>query len=101
MSVVEPSSALRKVSSVNGNRFAAHFVFALDDDFHIQRQLTVVRLHQRFKSLNLHPELAFIVHRAAGIDIVVALGGLKWWRDPLIQRIGWLHIVMRVTENGR
>ena len=34
-------------------------------------------LHERFEGLDLHPELAFVVDRAARIDIVVALGGLE------------------------
>ena len=58
-------------------------------------------LHQRFDGFDFHPELAFVVDRAAGVEIVVALGGLEGRRNPFVERIGRLHIVVRVAQHSR
>ncbi len=89
------------LAHIFGNGLAADFFFALDDELHIQRQLAGVASHQGFDGFDLHPELAFVVHRAAGIDIVVAFRRLKGRADPLVERIGRLHVVVRVAEHGR
>ena len=89
------------LADVVGNGLAADFLFAFQDDAHVDRQLAVAGFHQRLEGLQLHPELAFVVHRAASIDVVVALGGLKRRRLPLVQRLGGLHVVVRVAEHGR
>ena len=55
---------------------AADFFFAFEEHAHVDGQLAVAGLEQRFEGLHLHPELAFVVHGAASIDVLVALGGL-------------------------
>ena len=88
------------LADVLGDRFAADFFFAFENDLDVDRQLAAVALHQRFERLDFHPELALVVDRAAGIDVVVALGGLKRRRMPLVHRVGRLHIVVRVHQHG-
>src|SRR5438034_5053979 len=44
-----------------------------------------------FDGFDLHPQLPLVIHRAPRVDVVVAFGGLKWWRDPLVQGIGRLR----------
>ena len=36
------------LAHIGGDRLAANFFFAFDDEFHIERQLAAVALHQRF-----------------------------------------------------
>src|ERR1035438_5979800 len=74
------------------------FFFALKDDAHIDGQLAVARLEQRLKSFELHPELALVVDGAARVNVLIALGGLERRRVPLVQRLGGLHVVVRVTQ---
>jgi hypothetical protein len=44
--------------------------------------------------------LAFVVDRAAGVEVAVALGGLEGRREPFVERVGRLHIVVAVDEHG-
>jgi len=53
------------------DRFAADFFFALENNFHIDGQLAATGLHERFEGFHFHPELAFVVNGAAGVDVVV------------------------------
>ena len=76
-------------------------------------------LEQRLVGLHLHPELAFVIDRAARIDVVVALGRLgpillrslcflalegagillyERRRLPFVQRLRRLHIEVRITQ---
>ncbi len=54
---------------------------------------------QRFQRLHLRPHLALVVHRAAGVDVAVAFGGLEGRREPLVQRIGRLHVVVPINQH--
>ena len=56
--------------------------------------------HEGFDGFDLHPQLAFVVDRSPRIKIVIALGRLKGRRDPLVQGIGRLHIIMGITKGG-
>jgi len=51
--------------------------------------------------LDVAVHLALVVGRAARVDVAIANGRLEGRRNPLIQRIGWLHIVMPVAQNRR
>ncbi len=64
---------LRVFGHVPGDGGAAHFLFAFDQELHVQRQGSVGRA-QRLDGLDVHVHLAFVVHRAAGVQIAVALG---------------------------
>ena len=81
--------------------FAADFFFAFENHFHVDRQLAAAGLHEGFESFDFHPELAFVVDGAAGVDVVVALGGLEGRRVPFVERLGGLHVVVGVAQRGR
>ncbi len=84
---------------VGGNSLPSHFFFAFEEDADVERQLAVVG-EQRFESLDLRPDLALVVDGAAGVEIAVALGGLEGRREPLVERIGGLDVVVAVDEHG-
>ena len=65
--------------------------------FHVNRQLAAAGLHEGFEGFDFHPELAFIVDGAAGVDVVVALGRLKRRRLPFVERFGGLDVVVRIA----
>ena len=58
------------------------------------------RLQQSFQSLQVHIHLALVVDRSAGIKVAVALRRLERGRNPLVQRVRGLHIVMTVGQAG-
>jgi hypothetical protein len=60
----------------------------------------MVGLEERFEGLHLHPELAFVVDGAAGIDVLVTFGGLEGRRNPFIERLGRLDVVVGIAEGG-
>ena len=88
------------LAHIFGDGLAADFFFPFEKNLHVDGQLAVASLHERFQRLYFHPELAFVVHRAAGVDVVVALGGLEGRSHPLIERIGRLHVVVGVHQHG-
>ena len=65
------------LADIFGDRLSADFFFAFENYFHVYRQLAAAGLHERFESFDFHPELAFVVDGAAGIDVVIAFGRLK------------------------
>jgi hypothetical protein len=79
--------------------FATNFFFAFDDHAHIDGQLATRSLEQRLQRLNVHVHLAFVVHRAARVDVLVTLGGFEGWCVPLVQGVRRLHVVMSVAEH--
>ena len=54
-----------------------------------------------FESFDLHPDLAFVIDGAAGVDVAVALGGLEGRREPFVDGVGGLDVVVAVDEDGR
>ncbi len=82
-----------------GNSLPADFFFAFEKHAHVQGQLAVGG-QQRLQRLDLRPHLALVVDRAARVEVAVALGGLEGRREPLVERIGGLHIVVAVEEHG-
>ena len=58
-------------------------------------------LQQPFDGLDLDVDLALVVAGAARVDVVAAHFGLERRRLPLVQRIGRLHVVVAVEEDGR
>ena len=83
-----------------GDAFAADFFFALEDDADVDGELAFVRGEEGFKGFDVHPDLALVVDGAAGVEIAVALGGLERGRDPLVERLGGLDVVVAVEEDG-
>src|SRR4051812_48107156 len=86
---------------VLGNGFSANFFFTFENDLDIDGQLAIVRFEQRLEGLHLHPELTFVINRTASVDVVIALCGLEWRADPLVERLGGLDIVMGIAKGSR
>ena len=49
---------------------------------------------------NVRKNLSFIIGRTAGKNITVLQNRFEGRRIPKLQRIGWLHIVVPVNQNG-
>ena len=88
------------LADILGDGFATDLFFAFEDNFHVDRQFAVTRLHERFEGLHFHPELAFVVDCASRVNVVIALRRLEGGSLPFVERIGRLHVVVRVTEHG-
>ena len=76
----------------------ADFFFAFDQDRQIHGKTGVgLPGEDRF---DVGPDLAFVVDGPAGVDGVVADGGLERRREPLIEGFGWLDVVVAVEKHG-
>ena len=84
-----------------GNALPAHLLFPLEQHPHIDRQFASRGLQQCFQSLHMHVHLTLVVDRSTGIKVSVPLRRLKRGREPFVQRVGRLHIVMPVGQAGR
>ena len=91
---------LRVVPDELRDRFSADLLLTLENHAHIERQPTG-RREQRLQGLHMDIHLPFVVHRAARVEIAVPLDRLEGRRNPLVQRIGRLHIVVPVGQAGR
>ena len=49
-------------------------------------------------ALHVHVHLPFVVDRAAGIEVAVALRGLKGRRHPFVKRVRGLDVVMAIAR---
>ena len=87
------------LADIFGDRLAADFFFAFENHFHVDRQLAAAGLHEGLEGFDFHPELAFVVDGAAGIDVVIAFGRLKRRSVPFVERLGGLDVVVRVAEH--
>jgi len=75
---------------------AASLLFALNEELQSQRQLAEdgqVGLHR----LDAGHEVALVIGDAPDIDLAITDGGLERGRQPQIQRVGGLHIIMIVA----
>ncbi len=91
------ASLSRFCFDVRAEVLAADFLFALDEELHLQRQLAD-RFDPGFDALDVREHLAFVVGRAAGVDVAVADGRLERRADPLVERLGRLHVVVAVRR---
>ena len=73
---------------VVGNSLPSHFFFAFEEDADIERE-RFVGGEQGFEGFDLHPDLAFVVDGAAGVDIAVAFGGLEGRRESIRRWDRW------------
>jgi len=78
---------------------AAHFLFALDNELHIDRQLAPFR-QQALDCLDLHEHLAFVVAGPAPFDLVVRDRGDEGRRVPLVEGIHRLNVVVAIDKDG-
>ena len=79
---------------------AADFLFALDQELHVHRQVAVL-LQVRFDRLEVHEHLALVVGRAARVDLAVADRRLERRRGPQVHRVHRLHVVVAVEQDRR
>ena len=78
---------------------AADFFLAFDDKLHVDGEL-LLRLEPGFDGLDVGEHLAFVVRRAAGVDLAVADLRLEGGRFPFVERIGRLDVVVAIDECG-
>ena len=90
----------RIVFDVLGDRLAANFLFAFNQELDVQRELAVVDRAQGFNGLDVHVELALVVGRAACIEVALAFSWLERRRKPELERVGGLDVVVAVAEDG-
>ena len=88
------------LSHIAANHLAVGFLFALYQELDVDRQ-RAVHLQMALERLDHQPCLTFVVDRSAGVDVVVADLRLERRRQPLIERIGWLDVVVPVDDQRR
>ena len=85
-------------SNEGGNSLSSHFFFAFKQYAHVERE-RMFGGQQRLQSLDLRPHLPFVIHSAARVEVAVAFCRLEGRREPFIERIGRLHIVVAVDKH--
>src|ERR1019366_2886949 len=78
---------------------AAGLLLAFEKELHVHGQLAG-GLQQAFHGLHLNIDLPFVVAGTAAVDVVAADFGLERRRFPLVERIGRLHVVVAIEEDG-
>ncbi len=78
----------------------AGFLFALDDVLEVDRKVALGR-QVRLGGLGVHEHLALVVTRAAGVQGAVVPSWVERVGGPLLQRVGRLHVVVAVHDDGR
>jgi len=78
---------------------AADLFLTFDDEFDVDQQPSG-GLQVRFDRLQVREQLPFVIGCAAGNDLTVADLRCKRGRGPLVQRIGWLDVIMTIKQNG-
>jgi hypothetical protein len=79
---------------------ATNLFFALDEEAHVDGEGAAFA-HQQLDGLEMYEYLALVVSRAASVDVAVAHRRLEGAALPLVQRIGRLHVIVAVYEQGR
>src|SRR3954454_5796167 len=90
--------------SMGGNEgreiWATNFLLAFEQNNYLTWQLPVTG-EQCLKCQQLRQVLPFVIADATAIQTAMPNGGLKWRREPGIQRIGRLDIVVAVEQYSR
>src|SRR3989454_3160954 len=73
---------------------AAVFLLALDEEAEVHGRSAAALLNR----LEQAEHLALVIRRATREQLAVAHRRLEWRRGPLVQRLGWLHVVVTVDE---
>jgi hypothetical protein len=79
---------------------AVDFLLALEQELDRDRQLAACREHGLDRRETRH-QVALVIGDAAGMEPSVANGRLEWWREPLLERIGRLDVVVVVEQERR
>jgi len=77
----------------------AGLLLAFYDDLDVGRQ-AAIGLQQGFHGLDMGEDLALVVRDAPRVQPAVAQRRLKWGRVPFADRIGRLHVIMPVDQDG-
>src|SRR5688500_17297891 len=80
------------------DRVAAALLLTVAGDPEADRQRTL--LGERLDRLQLHPELPLVVGDATGVEPLTARLGREGLALPQLERIGRLHVVVPVDEDG-
>ena len=86
---------MQKISEIA----AADFFFAFNDEMQIHRQIALL-LERFLNAENVREDLALVVRRTARKDVAIFQDRLERRRFPQLERIGRLHIVVTVNQNG-
>src|SRR6266567_4034659 len=78
---------------------AADFLFAFDQNFHVNRK-PAVHFLERFERFEMDVDLAFIIGSTASKEVTVADGRFEGRRGPKIERLGGLHVIVAIKEDG-
>ena len=81
------------------DRLAADLFLGVEREANVHRQLACSGKSAR--GLHEDEQLGLVVRYAARIEPAVALGELERRRFPELERVGRLHVEVRVTEDGR
>src|SRR5690349_20152876 len=79
---------------------ASDFLLALSNYHHVHGQ-PATRLEMRFERFYMEEQLAFVIDRAASINISVADGLLEWRGGPQLERLRRLHVIVPIDQQCR
>ena len=80
--------------------WAADLLFALDQDFQVDGQLTSVPEHN-LERFDVRIHLPFVIGAAPCDDLAIAHNRGKWVSSPLADWVNGLHVVMPVQQHRR
>ena len=81
------------------DRVAAGLLLPVTREAHVHRQLAGSR--QRLARFEEHEQVRLVVGHAARVEPAVALGQLERRRLPELERVGRLHVEVRIDEDRR
>ncbi len=93
------AGALRLRAQQVGDDLPAALLLALEDEVDVERRAPL-RVERRLICLEEAEDLALVVGGAARVEGAAPHGGLERRRDPFLQRIGRLDVVMAVDQQG-
>src|SRR5687768_11593009 len=79
---------------------APHFLLTLGDEDDVHRKPAACD-EMRLERLDVKEKLSLVVHGSARVDVAVTHRRLEGRRRPELERLGWLHVVVAVHQNGR
>ena len=79
---------------------AAYLFLAFDQELDVDRQ-PAFGLHEALDRFEEEVGLPLVVNRAAGVDVLVAYRRLERGRNPFVERVRRLHVVVPVDKKRR
>ena len=77
---------------------AADFFFAFDEELYLNWEF-VSRLDPGFDAFHVREHLAFVVGRAAGVNVAIAHGRFERGANPFVERLWGLDVVVAVAKD--